>query len=251
MINIITRFSRKNRFIEKCLPSVQNQTNKDYHHIITYENEENRKYLEERVNTEKTTLCKVFPTRKIKGLSRSFYYKQHHVFDDMDVLDYKLWTKEEKVTPFPNWEGGRYKFNHFPYNLYLIRAEKKVKDGWVMYLDDDDEFYNETSIERIINELVDEDCLYFIRAKYDNEIIPKDIVLDHVIRLNQPPALGVGFNSSTVIFHSKYLEYTAWDEWSGADWKTIQSLFYTIPKRKLIDEIVVKINGSGGGEVDI
>lgn len=248
LINIVTRCSRKDKFLETCLPSIQTQTYENYHHVITYETEDMKDFLLEHIDPSKTTLCKVFPMKKIKGLSKSFYYKQHGLFDDVDKIDAKLWAPGEQGVSSPNWKGGRTKFMHFPYNLYLIRAEKKIRKGWVVYLDDDDQLYKATVLEELAKNLVNEDTLYFFRVSKGDELLPYDYALKHsaIPEGKQPPALGVGFGSCCYIFHSKYLDYTAWDEWTGSDWKTTQSLWYTIPKHDLIDKILTKVTEEQG-----
>ena len=242
LINIVTRCSRKEKFLETCLPSIQSQTYENYHHVITYETEDMKDFLLEHVDPSKTTLCKVFPMKKIKGLSKSFYYEQHGLFDDVDKIDARLWTPEEKGVSSPNWRGGRTKFNHFPYNLYFIRAENKIREGWVVYLDDDDYLFADMVLEKMADHLIDIDTLYFIRTINTHSKQPQGYALEHSALPNskQPPALGVGFSGSTMTFHSKYLEYTAWDEWSGSDWKTAQSLWYAVPKHDLIDNVIIR-----------
>ena len=239
---------RKDKFLENCLPSIQSQTYENYHHVITYETEELKNSLLEYVDPGKTTWCKVFPTKKIKGLYKSFYYKQHGLLDDVDKIDAKLWAPGEQGVSNPNWKGGRTKFAHFPYNLYMIKAERKIKEGWVIYLDDDDWLYKDTALEELANDLVDKDTLYFFRVARGKELLPYDYVLEHscVSHGQQPPALGVCFGSSTIAFHSKYLDYTAWDEWTGSDWRTIQSLWYSIPKHDLINKILIKVTEEQG-----
>lgn len=116
-----------------------------------------------------------------------------------------------------------------------------------MYLDDDDMFYNKYSIENIVKNTKDIDTLYFLKYKKGENTYPEPFALEHSLN-NEPPALGVGFCSSSIAFHSKYLEHTAWDEWSGSDWKTIQSLWYNIPNKSIIDEpiaILTEIPGLG------
>jgi hypothetical protein len=244
----LTRCSRKDKFLNQCLPSIQSQTYKNYNHIVTYENENIKKFLLEHTDPSKTTLCKVVPTKKIKGLYKSFYYKQHGLFDDVDRIDAKLWTPEEEGVGSPNWRGGRTKFAHFPYNLYYIRVEKKIKEGWVIYMDDDDYLFGDRALEELVNGLVDKDTLYFFRTAKSNELLPHDYALEHsaIPEGKEPPALGVGFGGSTITFHSKYLEHTAWDEWSGGDWKTIQSLWYAIPKHDLINKPIIRVTDIQG-----
>ena len=53
-------------------------------------------------------------------------------------------------------------------------------------------------------------------------------------------------SQKTPKLHSKYLEHTAWDEWSGGDWKTIQSLWYAIPKHDLINKPIIRVTDIQG-----
>lgn len=249
MINIITRLSRKNRFLNNLLPSLQNQTFGDYHHIITYEKEEIKKHVENHVDKNKTTFCKVFPKKKIPSLMKSFYYHQTNVFDNPDEINPQIFNPEKEKFVSPNPNGCRTAFMHFPFNLYLIKAESKVKPGWVMYVDDDDKFYDDLSLETLNKKILDPDTLYFYRF-LKKEVGPNEEALKHSLS-HYPPALGAGFCGSSFIFHHKYLGYTAWDEWSGSDWKTCQSLWYSVKNTSLIDKIIVKITEEPGlGEVE-
>lgn len=244
MINIITRFSRKDSFLFRCLKSIKLQTYQNYHHIITFEKEEDRAFLLNFTDPEKTTLCKVFPEKKLDGLYKSFYYRQHFLFDDIKAINPKLWQPEEGEIDEPNWEGGRVRTFHFPYNLYMTQAEKKVKEGWILYLDDDDELMNENSLEILNSRHLDEDTLYVHNLYVENLdlILPRPIAIEHSITVhNEAPALGIGFASSVFTYHSKYLEHTAWNEWYDSDWRTFQSLWYNINKKEYIDKIIVKV----------
>ena len=250
MINIITRFSRRDIFLSNCLRSIQLQTNQNYHHIITFEKEEDRNFLLNCTDPNKTTLCKVFPEKKLDGLYKSFYYRQHFLFDDIDTINPRLWQSEEGEIDEPNWEGGRVRTTHFPYNLYMTQAEKKVKEGWILYLDDDDELSQNNSLEILNGRHLDNDTLYVhtLYKEDENLIYPRPIAIEHSITVyNEPPALGIGFASSVFTYHSKYLEYTAWNEWYDSDWRTFQSLWYNIPKKEFIDEVLVKVSNSNLG----
>lgn len=229
---------------EVLLPSLYSQTYGDFHHIITYETEEMKEAIVPHLDMTRTTLCKVFPVRAIPGLFKSFYYRQFDLLDDLDVIDPQY--SDGKVRNQPNWEGGRTEFAHFPYNLYMIRAEKKVTPGWVMYLDDDDRLYSPDALAKLNAGLLDPNSIYFIRVKRGHGIWPLEYALKHVVDLGTPPALGLGFQSSTFVFHSNFIEFTAWDEWAGGDWKTIQSLCHVAPKRGLIDEIIAEITPDQG-----
>lgn len=249
MINIITRFSRRERFLNYHLPSIKNQTYRNFNHIITFEYDKDREWLESVTDKETTTLCKVHPVKKLEGLERSFYYSQWGGYLDFDTINYQVRKDDEEIDTTPNWKGGRYSRPHFPFNIYLLRAEKKVKEGFIIYLDDDDRLYTNKSLEILSENFLDKDTLYIFKQKFMESIHPHNFALDHD-KLNCPPALGVGFGSSVFGFHSKYLEYTAWEQWSGDDWRTFQSLWYNIPKRDYIDEIIIEVPESLLGKVD-
>ena len=52
-------------------------------------------------------------------------------------------------------------------------------------------------------------------------------------------------------FHSKYADYTYWDEWSSADYRTATSLREAIPDLNVSDLIAVKLTrGTNGGSTD-
>lgn len=240
LINIITRFSKKEEFIKDHYPSITSQTYKNFHHIITFTTDEEKQFLLKNTDPKTTTLCRCFPVKAIKEMGRSFYYKQFGPYNDLQFLDHKMWGGNFEELTNPNWEGGRFSTKHFPYNLFMLKAEQKVKEGWVIYLDDDDWLYNETSLERLLPFLTDKDTLVGFDQISKGEIRPNREALHHTYNLNSPPALGVGFNSSTQCFHSDYLEYTAWDEWSGSDWTTLRSLWYNIPHKKHCSEIIVE-----------
>ncbi len=240
LINIITRFSKKEIFTKTHYPSIQSQTYRNFNHIITFTNDEEKQFLLENTNPDTTTLCRCFPTKAIPNMGRSFYYKQWGPYNNLESLDYKQWEGEFKELTNPNWEGGRFATKHFPYNLYMLKAEQKVKKGWIMYLDDDDWLYNKTSLERLLPSLINKDTLVGFNQKCQKEIRPQEYAVNHVYSQNIPPALGVGFNGSTQTFHSDYLEYTNWDEWGGGDFNTLRSLWNNIPYKSFLPEIIVE-----------
>ena len=58
VINIVTRFSRIES-IERCLNTLYKQTYDNIHHIITYETDELKEYLDTKVNHNITTMVRV------------------------------------------------------------------------------------------------------------------------------------------------------------------------------------------------
>jgi len=172
-INVVTRFSRKEN-IEKCLNSLYKQTYNNIHHIITYETDELRKYLETKVNHSITTMIRVPNLERVQGLCR--FYNHHdralnYLNPDREFMNLKTSTDGKDPSPNENipvepqkyWGGNwwcmdlpnsiRVREPHFPYNQYIKIAEKAYKKGWVVFLDDDDQWVDENSLKNIVNHI--------------------------------------------------------------------------------------------------
>ena len=148
VINIITRMSRKEGF-SHCRKTIDNQTYKLINHIVTVETKENEDFVKSITDEKNTSICKVTPLSYVNNLHKSFWYNQYTKVDEINKWQYKLWDGVEETSLIARYNGVRFKVNHFPFNLYLVKAERFVKDGWVIYLDDDDFLYNDKSIEEI------------------------------------------------------------------------------------------------------
>tara|TARA_R110000772_G_scaffold244643_1_gene357825 strand:+ start:715 stop:1713 length:999 start_codon:yes stop_codon:yes gene_type:complete len=258
VINIITRVSRMDLF-KDCYNSVKNQTYKNINHILTYETEFIGDDIKRNYDLSNVSLCKVTKLKKLEGLYRSFTYNQYFKQEDLDAWNYKVWDGKEETSERAEKGSTRMKSGHFPYESYMKMAEKRVKEGWVMYLDDDDILYDNNSIELLVENIVthDIDTIHWFQCydpsyanethQTDNGLFPRKYILGH-LENDYPPALH-SINSSTFIFHSKYLEYTAWEGWYGDDFRTAASLAERIDKNNSIyNPIVNLINGYGHGK---
>jgi hypothetical protein len=85
-----------------------------------------------------------------------------------------------------------------PWNLHLNDLGKYAKSGWVMYLDDDDMLMSPTSVQEIVDEIVDEDTLLIWKVKISTWTAPNDKHFGKVIKKGQVSGIGI-------LFHSKYL----------------------------------------------
>lgn len=263
-INIITRVSRKN-FFKRCYESVHSQTYKNINHICTYENLDMFDYLRQFNNLN---LLRVPPLKRIVNLFYS--YNHHDLLDDFVNPDWKFQQKlahismsdyRDKKMPvevksFGNYDSNpttdRPKFNHSPYNSYLKMSEKRLKDGWVFYLDDDDYFYDSNFLLNLVEEInkFDNDTIHIFRNKrYDDVLRPSDSSWEkmksgHPFMLHQ-------IGGSCICFHTDYVDYTVWDEWSGADYRTIKSLEQVIQKKNFTNLIAINYKSRGGNTTDI
>lgn len=273
VINIITRASRIN-FFKLCYESIHNQTYGNVNHIVTYETPAMYDKLK---HYKDITLVKVPHKAKIKGLVVSWnhniktdnYLNPDHEFLDYQVLDHgKDHSNNRFVDEHKDVQPSHYEHQmndvqwhstgdktwreygtHAPYNWYLKIAEKALIPGWVMYVDDDDQLNSRLTLESVVDEINsnDEDTLHVFRFTYPNgDLIPDDFRVQ--MYRKDYPFVHKQVSGVNICFPTKYSDYTYWDEWSSADYRTARSLREIIPNLNISDLVTVKLtNGTNGG----
>jgi len=263
IINIVTRVSRKETF-DRCYNSIHEQTYKNINHICTYQNDDIYNFLKD---YENLNLLKVPNLKSFNNLYYSF--NSHTLTDDFinpnwDIFDrkielskdYEIFSIPAEVKKFEKKISDnsyyfcytpdftvRWQLKHFPYNQFLKIAEKRFKDGWVIYIDDDDVFMNENSLKTIVDNIKkhDEDTIHIWKAKYLNSNSTKPSE-DFWIKMSMCyPFVLNEVGGSIFTYHTKWSDWTMWDEWSGADYRTLKSLEKVIPNKNFIDEIIIHI----------
>lgn len=207
LINIITRTSNRPNGFKKNLESIRNQTYKNINHIICTDDENSVNYIEE-----------------------------------LGVKDYHLIEKKKRVKFKASIDGK--KFPHAPYNLYFNEMHKFINSGWIIYLDDDDVFYSEDSVSKVV-EIInkkDEDTMIIWKMVYsDQQELPEDISDS-----NPPQLYKIG--GSCLTFHSKYINQATWDTWKCSDFRVISKLWACIPKSYWFPERIVYVPSIGLGQ---
>ena len=202
LINILTRTSGRPKGFNACHKSIKNQTYPHIKHWVVTDDPTSIKYLEGKV-------------------------------------DYLLINKEEliekDISKHTNPRTGRYS----PHNLYSNVLNEQVKEGYVMYLDDDDMLKDNNCIQQIVKNIVNEDTMLFWQMRYRS-----GRVLPAAGFLHKKPILG-DIGSPCVLFHSKWLEHAIWDTWKCSDFRVIYKLFKTIPKKKWIKQPFIQLNNNG------
>lgn len=172
------------------------------------------------------------------SIEQQTYKNVNHIVGS-DVLctytEYYPLTKEE--TPPPSIPNGHY---YTPYNLYLNDLQKYVKDGWIMYLDDDDMFSYTNSLEIIVNNLTSEDDMVIWRVA----ITPDFIVPSHSFGRD---IVACDFSGIGFVFHSKHLPVD-WGNLSMGDYRVGKQLQNKGLELKWISAVLTQtINGAHGG----
>ena len=147
----------------------------------------------------------------------SIYNQSHQNFkiiccyDDERCLNY-LKKYNEKIEYFfiENDSNHSYK-----YNLYMNFLMNKVNDGWIMFLDDDNQFTNKDSLKLINFSLNNPDEMLFWKVRINNKIIiPVNL---NIIKKGE-------IDTNGICFHSKFKNLTEWNSIKGGDYDYINRL---------------------------
>lgn len=122
-----------------------------------------------------------------------------------------------------------------PHNLYLNEFGQKVKTGWVMYLDDDDEFKRNDAAQIIIDNCKDEDTLLIWKVSIGDVVVPEPDYWEKIVPAH---ISGIGF-----AFHSKHLPLAQWQPVRRGDYDVIVRLSQKL-KVKWLDEVLTGTQNS-------
>lgn len=204
VINILTRTSKRPKAFKKCRESIEQQTYTNINHIVSYDCDGDMAYLSKyNINTVKV---------------------------DRELLIEKDQSEDPGTGPFS------------PHNLYCNVLLSKVKEGWVLFLDDDDMLAHKNVLREISKKIktANEDTLFIWQMQYPNgKLIPgKDLIRNERIDL-------YNIGSPCFFFHSKYALKVKWDAWKCADYRFIKNLSHIIPNKIWIEKPYILLNNYG------
>jgi glycosyltransferase involved in cell wall biosynthesis len=194
LINILVRTSGRPNYFKECVKSIYNQTYKNWNLIIGVDDKESLSYTQ-------------------PSLGRDVMY---------DYLKFD-------IPPTPNSKEYGVKFL---YNLYLNDLQNEVKDGYVIYLDDDDKLQDEHSLLKLTNVIKTDDDFVIWRVKFPNRLVPSDN------NFGNPPVMkdisGIGFS-----FHIKNKEI--WEPYKRGDYRVAKKLYNKIPNTIFLNEVITSL----------
>jgi len=166
-------------------------------------------------------------------------YKNINIFVSIDDKDTTYTTKYpiypihvDKKT-LPPVEISQDYGKPMTYNLYFNEMYKYVKEGLIMYLDDDDQFDDNKAVESIVNEYKKGNELIFWKVKIGRLIIPRpEFWKKEPVLFNMS---GIGF-----AFDSKYKDSALWEGYKRGDYRVAKKLYGIIKKIGWIDLILCK-----------
>ena len=205
LINILTRTSNRPNGFDICVNSIKKQTYENINHIVSYDDDLDLNYI----NNYNVSKIKINREEIIKN--------------------------DKSVNPNnPN-------FWFSPHNLYCNSLLDEVKDGYIMFLDDDDMLLHENVIEVIVDNIVDEDTILIWKMQYpDGRLLP-----DSNSYNTKKIRLG-GIGSPCFLFHSKWKDFYRWDAYKCGDYRFLEKLYKKIPNNKWINSPFIILNNSGG-----
>jgi len=128
-----------------------------------------------------------------------------------------------------------------PWNQYLNELQRYTREGWVTYLDDDDEYTSPKSLQRIAAACQNEDEIVVWKV----EIIPTWIVPSQSFGkfIQAGDFSGIGF-----AFHTKHLPVD-WGNLSYGDFRVATQLIKKGLKIKWVDMVLTKTQkGANNGK---
>ena len=194
LINILIRTSGRPNYFKECVNSIYKQKYKNWNIIIGIDDKFSLDY-----------------TQSAKGRDVTYNYDNYHI-----------------PKPPNNTEYGV----SFKYNLYLNNLQNEVKDGYIIYLDDDDKLYDSDSLTKLVNSIKTNDDFIMWRVKFPNRLVPSDE------NFGKPPVLkdvsGIGFS-----FHVKNKE--TWEPYKRGDYRVAKKLYDNIPNTIFLDETITQL----------
>lgn len=130
------------------------------------------------------------------------------------------------------------------WNLYCNYLKAVVKDGFFMFLDDDDELINNTAIERAAKHLKNPDQAYIFQMLRWGKKIPDDVHMR--LRIINRGHIG----NPCMVLHSKNKNLSMFDNRPAADFRFIRSVCGKL-KHNFIHEVIVKVNEKSNGMSEV
>ena len=203
LINILTRTSGRPNGFRKCRESIQNQTYKNIRHIVCYDSSEDLKYLSK------------------------------FEVDYFKVNKGKRWRFFGLRKNKPGYK---------PYNLYCNKLLRKVKRGWIMFLDDDDMLLHDEVIKIVVEAInqKNNNTLLIWQTRYpDGSLLPKKEGFE------SRKISYMNIDTACFAFHSDYKKTAKWDSYVGADFRFISELANSIPDQKWLQMALTQKNNFG------
>lgn len=161
------------------------------------------------------------------------YIKSESRFADRSLKINHIVGSEVDCPYYPAIKLSKKEGKFLPWNLHLNDLAKQVKMGYVMYLDDDDMLMSPTSVQEIVDEIVDEDTLLIWKVRISTWTAPND---KHFGMIKKGQVSGIG-----ILFHSKHLP-VPWKAMPASDFNVVDYLSKKL-KVKWVNKVLTGTQG--------
>ena len=198
LINVLIRTSGRPNFFKKAVESVEAQTHKNWRIIVSVDDKESEEYV------------------------NKYVYKS-----GKDVNKY-VYIRPKRRRRETGWYFNRY------FNDLLAQ----VKEGWVVYLDDDVEIIDPLCFEKISAHMEEVNKLIFWKYQFESgKIVPEDEFWK-----KRPTRKHI--DTGCFAHHIRYKP--RWVSLRASDWRVANQLYEKIPNKVWIDEVFFRAGNNGG-----
>jgi hypothetical protein len=178
-------------------------------------------------------------------------HKDYRLIISADNEETAEYVKSYNISPIMISSIVRRDLNHNPYNLYNNRLMDEVKNGWIMFGDDDDYIPNPDTFGKIAGICKDIDTIYIFRMVdlQNGQVIPGFKTFGKAIQFGD-------IATPNFVFNAKWKDTARWQDKRGGDFMFIRDLINNnsgLLKLNFIDLVtyVVDHRGMHGVKVDI
>lgn len=174
-------------------------------------------------------------------------YKNYRLIISADTPETKRYVERAGYNHTPVIRLSRNKNQTFPWNLYLNTLMDQVTEGWIMFMDDDDLYADNTAFELITAFLGDENSMLVWRLCFpDGRHVP---ALDY---MGKTPFTRKQIAMPCFAFHSKWKNRVRFDGQRAGDFRMANQLQQFL-KVIWLDHALVMLDNFGnvGRTVDL
>lgn len=192
--NILVRTSGRPNYFAACIDSIRQQNYRHYQILVSYDDAE------------------------------TYEYVRH--YPDVQAIS----VEKETETP-PRRTNSSKHLEVFLPNLYFNTLMQHCREGFVLFLDDDDCLLDKDALKNLDQHITGPDNLLFWRVRFSQQrLVPSDTYF------RRPPA-HTQINTSGFTFHTKYIPEAQWDGWRVGDYFVASKLYEKIPDKIYLDRV--------------
>ena len=165
-------------------------------------------------------------------VDQSYQPLRHLVsYENEETLNY---LKQEKLPAEDLVRVVRKQTNaSHPYNLFINDLMDQVREGWILFLDDDDLLTTPHALSIIASHLKDENSLVIWRTWFPDKNVPLLTDVDQI-----KPG---GVTSCCFAFHSRHKENARWHEFKAGDFRCFDQLRKFLTP-VFLEDVLAKVN---------